>query len=283
MIVKKYLIFIMLFIFYENSAQSNDTEAALYNVLFGGITSGLGATFNKKKDEKYGKVFLKGFYQGALGGYVTFESKRILKLTKNNDDWKLYWSSKLVNSVGNSIKENAANNIDFWNQWNLTIGFNRFEFITKDKFKFRYKIMPITAAYTVDAFLRYKFNATNSLKYGHLIFNQNNLNTSNLGSVTTGFVLTNEALINNLDYSYNKLISHEIIHLYQNDDFNVFNSYYNSLLNKPNFLKKINNNFHYDFHLLLIRAAYLFENYKAHSYYDNFFEGEAGYYSGTKY
>ncbi len=104
------LFLIVLFSTNSSYSQSNDTEAALYNVGFGGITGAIGAVINKKPDEKFGKVLLKGLWQGALGGYVTFESKRIIRHAWEEEDWKLYWASKFVNAAGNSIKENAANN-----------------------------------------------------------------------------------------------------------------------------------------------------------------------------
>lgn len=133
----KYLFFIFFLTIplKDINAQANDAEAALYNVGFGGLSGAIGAIINKKPDDKFGKVFLKGLWQGALGGYVTFESKRILRIAGREGDWKLYWTSNLVNAAGSSIKENAANNKDFWDQWNISIGFNRIEFHTKDAFQ----------------------------------------------------------------------------------------------------------------------------------------------------
>lgn len=184
------LLFLFLFIFApvkRTEAQSNDSEAAFYNVSFGGLNGAIGALINKKEGEKSGKIILKGLWQGALGGYVTFESKRVLRFAGEKEDWKLFWTSNLINSAGNSIKENAANNVNFWDQWNLTIGFNRIEFHTKENFYIRYKIMPITASYTLDALFRYKFDLSNSLKSGHFIFERSNLNSNYLGVTLFGY------------------------------------------------------------------------------------------------
>lgn len=49
---------------------------------------GIGALINKKPEHKFDKVLLKGVYQGALGGYVTFESKRLIRAAVNNNDYK---------------------------------------------------------------------------------------------------------------------------------------------------------------------------------------------------
>lgn len=265
-------------------SQTNDTEAALYNVGFGGITGAIGAVINKKPDEKFGKVLLKGVWQGALGGYVTFESKRIIRHAWKEEDWKLYWASKFVNAAGNSIKENAANNRDFWEQWNLTVGFNRIEFHTKDDFNVRYKVMPITAVYTINAFFLFKFDAKSSLNYGQFIFRRNDPNMSNYASATAGYIAFNEGHFSQRS-SFNQIIAHEIIHMYQADDFFFVNSFYHKPLKKVfenrETLKKIDSFIYYDFHLIPLRATYLIENNRADKYYDNYLEHEAGYYSNT--
>ena len=76
--MKKLVITFLIILFSSNLTypQANDTEAMLYNVGFGGISGAVGAMINKKENEKLGKAALKGFLQGSLGGYVTFESKR---------------------------------------------------------------------------------------------------------------------------------------------------------------------------------------------------------------
>ena len=284
----RYIITLLLFFFiYDIKAQSKNSEAALYNIGFGGVSGAIGALINKKEGEKTGKVLLKGLWQGALGGYVTFESKRILSLNLNNDDWKIYWASNILNSAGNSIKENASNNTDFWDQWNFHIGFNRLEFHTKNGFNVKYKLMPITAGYTIDAFFRYKFDLSNSLKYSHLIFQNNNMNPYYLGQASNSFIITNNEKISKHIYTYNQLVTHEIIHLYQRTDFLLLNSYYNNYMEKLYIGKpiacKYSKYIYTDFHLIINAVLYEYEFNNSEQYYDNFFESEAGYYSNTKY
>ncbi|MEG0915625.1 MAG: hypothetical protein RSF68_01280 [Myroides sp.] len=282
---KKIIIFwTIVMSFYSAYPQANNTEAALYNVGFGGISGAIGAVINKKPDEKFGKVLLKGLWQGALGGYVTFESKRLIGLAGQEEDWKLYWTSKFVNAAGNSIKENAANNRDFWEQWNLTVGFNRIEFHTKNDFKVRYKVMPISAVYTVNAFLLFKFDAKSSLNYGQFIFRRNDPNAGNLASATAGYIVYNDGR-HSENISVNKIISHEIIHMYQADDFFFVNSFYHkplkNIFETTKVLNKIDSYIYYDFHLIPLRATYLIEDKFSKKYYDNFLEHEAGFYSNT--
>lgn len=280
---KKILFLIVLFCCNSSYSQSNDTEAALYNVGFGGITGAIGAVINKKPEEKFGKVLLKGLWQGALGGYVTFESKRIIRHAWKEEDWKLYWASKFVNAAGNSIKENAANNRDFWEQWNLTVGFNRIEFHTKDEFKVQYKVMPISAVYTIDAFTRFRFDAKSSLNYGQFIFRRNDPSIRSYGSATAGYIVYNDAF-SSTRTTPNQTFGHEIIHMYQGDDFFFVNSFYHkplkNIFENKETLKKIDSYIYYDFHLIPLRATYLLESKKS-NYYDNYLEHEAGYYSNT--
>lgn len=280
---KKILFLIVLLSISSSYSQSNDTEAALYNVGFGGITGAIGAVINKKPEEKFGKVLLKGLWQGALGGYVTFESKRIIRHAWKEEDWKLYWASKFVNAAGNSIKENAANNRDFWEQWNLTVGFNRIEFHTKDEFKVQYKVMPISVIYTIDAFTRFRFDVKSSLNYGQFIFRRNDPSIRSYGSATAGYIVYNDAF-SPTRTTPNQTFGHEIIHMYQSDDFFFVNSFYHkplkNIFENKETLKKIDSYIYYDFHLIPLKATYLLESKKS-NYYDNYLEYEAGYYSNT--
>lgn len=237
---------------------------------------------NKKENEKLGKAALKGFLQGSLGGYVTFESKRILRKANNNNDWKLNWCAKIVNAGGTSIKENAALNQDFWNNWHLNIGFSRIEFNTKDKFSINYKIMPVAFAYTADAFFRFDFDPKNSLKYGEFIFKSDYLVGDFVGFAFPGYLVYQDTF----NYTYNhNIITHEIIHLYQSNDFSVFNTYYRKPLNnwkqKSKTVNTLDKILYVEAHYIPLRATYIIATNSSSRYYGNFLEHEAGFYSNT--
>ena len=135
--IKHIIVFSFIVSFLSTNAQSNDVESALYNIGFGSVLSTVGAVINKKSNQSLSEVIKKSLWQGALGGYITFESKRILRLASKDYDWKLFWFSKFVNSFGTSIKENSALNKDFWEQLNVNIGFSRFEIYPKNNFKIK--------------------------------------------------------------------------------------------------------------------------------------------------
>ena len=282
--MKKLFITIILFLFLTNNSfsQANDTEAFFYNISVGGVFGTIGAIINKKPNEKLDKVILKGFSQGTLGGYLTFESKRVLRLGVENEDWKLIWAAKLINAGGTSIKDNAAHNEDFWNKWHINIGFNRLEFETKNKLKINYKIMPVALVYNTLAFTQAKFDFDTSLKTGEFIFQSGDYRLYESGS--RGVTFPGTIVLRNNVNSYN-IITHEIIHIYQSNDFSILNTYYikplKKIENKSKVFSKINNHIYYDFHYIPLRLFYNLETKSANKYYDNFFEHEAGYFSNT--
>jgi len=279
-------IIVILFNVFSLKGQSNDTEAALYNIGFGAVFSTVGAIINKKPNEPLGKIIKKSLWQGALGGYVTFESKRILREAQQQNKWEFIWVAKLVNSVGTSIKENTAQNKDFWEELHINVGFNRLEFNIKDNFSVNYKLMPVAFIYTADAFFRHNFELEKSLQTGEFIFSHQNSKYP-IASTHPGIIMYNRNFYN-ASLTTNEILStatHEIIHIYQSNDFSVFNTYLNKPIKKwakqSKSIKWINSHLYIEFHYLILRTSYLLENNNINSYYDNFFEHEAGYYSGT--
>lgn len=282
--LKTTIILLFCFILLSAQGQSNDTEAALYNIGFGAVFGSIGAIINKTPEEKLGKVVLKSLWQGAVGGYVTFESKRLLRTAQRQDSWELIWAAKILNAGGTSIKENAAENRDFWKKWHINFGFNRIEFLTEEKLKVRYKLKPIALAYTLSGFFSFEFNLASSLKYGEFVFLANNLEPINgidpIGLAYPEFIV----IENGFEENFN-LVTHEIMHLYQSNDFSIFNSYYQKPFKrwseKNKTINWVYNYLYPDLHLILLGSAYLIERNNANKYYNNFFEHEAGYYSDT--
>jgi hypothetical protein len=285
-----FLCLLALFHTYQTKAQNNDSQAAIYNIGLGGFFGGFGAIINKKPNEKIGKVFVKGFWQGSLGGLVTYKSKKLVYDFSNSGDFKDAWGSKILNSIGNSIVHNAASNTNFWEKWYLNFGFNRLEFSLKNKFKVQYKIMPLSLLATAVSATNGNFDFKNSIKTGHFIFKTSYINGSSefhsseqpaRGSAS----LNNINLLNNLSQeNERKVIAHEIIHVYQYNDFSNINPVFNQpkqlFLNNDNKVVKFYKKWFYsDFNGLLKVALYELENQNRGDYYDNNFEKEADYYS----
>lgn len=277
----KIISFLVIFLLCEKiTSQDTKTEMAVYNVGINSIFGGVGALINKKPNEKWHKVLLKGMGQGALGGYFIYESKNLVGNINKKEKWKYGWYGKVVNSVGTSIVENAASNRNFWEKWHFNFGFNRVEFYTKDKFKVKYKIMPISLVLTAYTAIGNKFEFNKTLQTGEFIFSKNNLDEYN------GLTLGNIILVDNLEINSYELYSHEIIHVYQYNDFNFVNSYLNKPINKwnkkSNAFKSINDIFYIDMQAPVLRGLYLLENININDYYDNFFENEARFYAKSR-
>lgn len=264
--------------------QSNDVEAGLANVGLGALVGGMGAIINKKPDEKTGKVFLKGLYQGAFGGYLVFESKRLVGKFAETENYAYVWPSKLVNSAGASIIENAALNTNFWEVWHLNIGFNRLQFYTKDKFKVDYRIMPFSLGATVYGFTQGNLDFRTFLKTGNFVFAVNKFRGISASGFDSEFI-EGQAIGNVVLYKRNpsvfitkETIAHEIIHVYQYEGFSGFNSYLNDFTQKLNIKNNTINNyhkiFHTDYNFLILGGLYSINP----KYDTNIFEREARYF-----
>ncbi|MGB5943249.1 MAG: hypothetical protein WBG71_10230 [Leeuwenhoekiella sp.] len=211
-------------------AQANNTEAALYNIGISSIISGIGSVINKDKDEKLGKSLLNGMGKGALGGYIIFESKRILREVQRQQVLEYSWPSKITNAIGTSIVENGASNRGFFDQMNLNIGFLRLEVHAKEHFKVKPKIAPIELAFFIGAYSQSKFEPMLSLRTGQFIFSSATSRweeTNSNGIALPGIIVFKRSIQDQSRLT--QIISHEIIHLYQHQDYNGFNAY----LNKP--------------------------------------------------
>ncbi len=275
------ILFLITFIllFSDSYGQNSKTEMALYNVGLGSIFSGVGALINKEPEEKWTKVLLKGMGQGALGGYLIYESKNLIGDINNERKWEYSWYAKVVNSAGVSIVENASSNRDFWEKWHINFGFNRVEFYTKDKFRVKYKIMPVSLILGIYTAVGNKFELGKSLQIGEIVF-------SNTVTKFSGRTYGNILLIEDKFLDNHTLYSHEIIHIYQKYDFNFVNTYFNKPYSKwsedSKTFSKINDLLYIDLNGLILHPLYLLENANRDCYYDNFFENEAGFYAGFR-
>lgn len=273
-----FLSILFLVSFHLNAQHKNNFEAGLYNIGFGGVVGGVGAIINKKPNEKTVKVFLKGLYQGALGGYLIFESKRLVGKFGKSGNYAFIWPSKIINSAGTSIMENAASNISFWERWHINLGFNRFELNTKNKFKISYRIMPFAFVSTIYGFMKGKIDINKSLKMGTFVFFTNKISSEN----PEGIAFANSILLlnrKNRTLSKKHILSHELLHTYQYESFSGLNAFLNKPIQnfkaKNKWFKKYHKIFYTDFNYITGGVNYLiYKNYES-----NFFEKEARFYT----
>ncbi len=260
------------------SQDKNYIGAGLFNIGFGGVVAGVGAVINKKPNQKTGKQFLKGFGQGALGGYLLFESKRMIGRFAKTGNYAYVWPSKLVNSAGASIIENAAANNGFLEKWNLNFGFARFEMRTKDSLNFQCKILPFALGGVIYGFANGKFAVNETLKTGNFIFKSNNLyeKTGTFGRTAVNTIIYKK---NNAFYSNELVIGHELIHVLQYEQSFGINTYLDKpfikLENNKKWLKKYQTIFYTEFNFLLDTAIYSLNS----NYNTNLYEKEAVFYT----
>ncbi len=85
------LIFSFLILSKDIKAQNNDFQAGIYNIGIGSVLGGVGAIIHKRPEENFGKTLLKGMVQGALGGYLIFESKRLVRNFAETGSYNYVW------------------------------------------------------------------------------------------------------------------------------------------------------------------------------------------------
>lgn len=171
--------------------------------------------------------------QGALGGYLVFESKRLVREFAKSGNYNYVWPSKIVNSAGTSIIENAAANRDFWARWHLNIGFNRIEVNTKENFRVSYRIMPFSLLLTSRNFIRGQIDLASSLRLGTFVFRKDVIDTdAKISGQANG-----NSIILIKGASGTMALPHELIHVYQFEQFSGINNILSKLEDKS--LKKL--------------------------------------------
>lgn len=264
-------------------SQENDLQYGLVNVGIGSVVGGVGAVINKRPEEKFGKTLLKGMAQGGVGGYLVFESKRMLREFSQTRNYNYIWPSKIVNAAGSSIIENAAANRDLWERWHLNLGFNRVEVDTKENFKLRYRIMPYSLASTIYLFSQAKLDVDRSMAFGTFVFTaQKPITVTGASGETLGVAFQQTILLKERMSRRYEVEAHELVHVYQNESLLGINMFFNkpleSLKEKNKYIRLYDNIFYTDFHSAVEHGVYLFEM-KTKGYHAISSEKEAFYFS----
>jgi hypothetical protein len=278
--MRKALITILaLFLFSTKSfAQYQERQVFVYNIALGGITSGIGATINKKKEDKILPTFFRGFKYGCIGGFFLYGGKKISYQINRQNNLAWGWPSKLVHSYGASIIESAAlNDKNVFSKLSFPVGFLRFNLVFNKKVKCNIQLQPGALASFIVNSAYWQFKTKESILIGTPIFMSNSdyiINRSGGG----------RALINTFTYSEQytsksyEIFAHEHLHILQGREYLVMNNWFKKPTNKV--LDKLNNNTKKILkHLYLdIPYNYLFYSilYKdPPCYFKNYFEFEA--------
>jgi hypothetical protein len=273
------ILFLISLINFSGTAQENDLEHGLMNVGIGGIIGGVGAVINKQPDQRFGKTLIKGFAQGALGGYLVFESKRLVRRFAREKNYNYIWPSKIVHATGSSIIENAAANRELWERWHINLGFNRIEVDLKDNFKLKYRIMPFALSSAIYLFREARLDLDRSVAFGALVFNQKIPEILDEHGYSGGAFLNSILLRRGIGQTTE---AHEIIHSYQYENISGINSFLDrpmSKLEEESKLVRIYNKIFYtDFNAIVKEGLYSLES-GIKGYWENSFEKEARFFS----
>jgi hypothetical protein len=269
-------------------AQTQERQVLIYNIGFGGITSGIGALINKPKDVNWKKTFVKAFWQGSIGGFLNYSSKKTLYLNNLKQTTNFFWPAKILHSAGTSIIENAALNSPFLENWNIDYGPIRFDFSINHKKTFKVRFLP-TSVYAIIAVSKYgKFDFKNTLETGNIVFSNKDIIRFANGSTEYGLSFGRAIVfVDNFPNGINKykLLTHEIIHQFQYSEYQIINTWLKPIGNevKSKVIRNIFENYIYTdipYHFL---TYYLAGYNKYPHYFRNFYEFEAERFSTNKY
>ncbi len=262
-----------------------ETEVAVYNIVFGGIIGGVGAVINKPKNTQWKKVFVKGFWQGTIGGGLNYGGKKILYQINKKDEKIFAWPAKILHAAGMSIIENAALNEPFLQNWNINYGPVRFDFSVGKKHRFKARLLPVALLASYWASKSGSFDLKSTLITGNIVFRNYNAILIKVGdNYFEGYSFGRAIGIGQEWIGTNTILAHEIVHEFQYDDFQLLNTWLKPIEKKISnkFLLTIFKNYVY-FDTPFFWLAYSIAGRKHQNYYSNFFEFEAERFATNKY
>ena len=269
-------------------SQEQERTVFFYNVGFGGLTSGIGAVINKPKGANWKKYFVKGFWQGSVGGLLNFSSKKTLYLNNLNQTNAFFWPAKILNSAGTSIMQNASLNERFLENWYLDYGLVRVDFALHNKDKLKVRLLPAGIYATIAASRFGKFDLETTLATGQIVFSNKEMLRYSNRNTTTGISFGRAlAFVNNSQIYPNKYrtLAHEIVHQFQYNDYQIFTTWLNPIGQKvkSKTIKTIFSKYVYPDIPFTILSYNLAGRYADPHYFRNFYEFEAERFSTNSY
>jgi hypothetical protein len=227
-----------------------DAVFATYNVLSGGIISGVGAVINRQDNTKVAKAFVNGFKKGCVGGLFCYAGKKITGRIAVDKSYLWGWPANIVHSLGTSIIENVCLNKGMFSRYSIDV--YCFNFATDNKYGAKININSL-AGIGYFAIRGFEFKIGNTLKSGFVYFNfynQNIYKKLGLNVCNSISIKGEDNLLYSYDYDgkedYSKILenktynqyditSHEIIHTFQYNQYNIINSFDHINLNNSIF------------------------------------------------
>lgn len=279
----KFLIVLLLLFPAATYSQNQEIKVLSYNVAFGGLTSGVGAIINRKEQENWKKSFVRGFWQGSIGGFLNYSAKKSIYLINEKQSIQYAVPSKILSSAGNSIVQNAALNEPFLKNWNFDYSFFRFDFSLGAERNFKVRMLPLSFIATAIALPQGKLDIKTTLFTGVMAFKSKDLISTVNGphdgiNYGRAFIYVDDSI------GYH-IIAHELIHEYQYREHLVFNSYLKkevSKIKETRFEKILTAYIYPDIPYFI--GFYMLESVEpGRRYYRNYYEFEAERSASNKY
>lgn len=269
----------------ESKRNKQDIELAGYNIAFGVISSSIGGIINKPKGVTVWQSIKKSAWQGAVGGTLQYAGKKLTYQITRNENYWWGWTSKIVHSAGNSICYNAAMGNNFGKYWVFDYAAARINFHVDNG---SLKIQPqFNASFLYDIY--YGFGSggvdwTKSLQTGSFTFSSNTELFEGGRSPAIGRAYCHSINYAKLyDKSYrHQTVAHELVHMYQANEYRIFNTYYMPLTDRIN-NKTIKTALKYIYVDIPVLHTIHSIMYDSKHYYRNYFEFEASFFSTNRY
>lgn len=202
----------------SDNFRSQRTKMAAFNIGINGLFGGVGSVINKKDGDKNFKTFVKGFYKGAIGGTVSHVGLSMSHLIQSQENIAYAWPARLVNAMGSSISQNAAENNRMFERLHFNLYLVRLEYFPYRK-EFKARVFTSSLYGIASVGIGSRFDFTKSLKSGILYFEfdgrfQSSLGFSGRGTGQASSIGMSSDLFGDTFY---RIYAEEVAHIQQYD------------------------------------------------------------------
>jgi hypothetical protein len=269
----------------SDNFKSDRTELAIFNIGVNALFGGIGSLINKKDNDTNFKTFANGFYKGAIGGTVSHVGLSMSHLIESKQNISYAWPARLVNAMGNSIVQNAAENNKMFERLHFNLYVARLEYFPyRKKFNARFFTSSLYGIVSVGNGSR--FDLGKSLQSGILYFEFDGRFQSSFGFSGTGTGQVSSIGMSSdlFGEQFYRIYAEEVAHIQQYDRKVAGNAFVAKLDRKWKEKSKSYNTLSKYIYLDLngptFYFAYLIGN--RNGYCNNFFEKEAVNYSNRR-
>lgn len=269
----------------SDNFQSERTKMAAFNIGINGLFGGIGSLINKKDEETNFKTFLNGFYKGAIGGGISHIGLSMSHLIESEQNISYAWPARLVNAMGSSIVQNAAENNKMFERLHFNLYLARLEYLPyRKKFSARFFTSSLYGIISVGNGSR--FNIGKSLQSGILYFESDGSfqGVSGFSGAGIGQVSSIGMKSDLFGREFYKIYAEEVAHIQQYDRKVAGNAFVAKLDQKwkenSKFYNTLSKYIYLDLNGPTFYFAYRIAN--GNGYCNNFFEKEAVSYANRR-